>query len=119
MIGCAQQETPVDKKANQQKEELEKATKPPTEQPHIEGTITKLEEGKFIVEENPDEPEVTEKAEVSLEKETRYWIPKGDKYQEGDQADLKQGMKVKVWYTGIIVDSYPVQSKGAHIVYEK
>lgn len=116
MVGCSEQSK---EEPSPEEKKLEQATKPPENQPDIEGTITQLDQGKILVEEDPEQPDVTNKAEIRLEEHTRYWVEQGKKHQEGKKEDLKKGMKVKVWYTGIVMDSYPVKTKGGHVVYEK
>lgn len=120
IMGCgATEEQPKSEDKQEQPAQQEQANRPPAEQPHIEGVLSKLEKNKILVIQNPDELEVSEQAEVQLNPETKYWIQQGNQYKEGKQADLTQDMKVKVWYTGIVVDSHPVQAKGGHVVYEK
>lgn len=116
MVGCNEQ---AENEATPEEKKLEEATQPPENHPDIEGTITQVDPGKILVVEDPDQPEVTNKAEVQLEDFTRYWVEQGKTHEEGKKEDLQKGMKVKVWYTGIIMDSYPVKTKGGHVIYEK
>ncbi len=99
----------------QKSEEL----RPPEEQAHITGTITQQDDSKILVEEDPNEPDVTLKSEVHLTDSTQYLIRKGDQYQKGKKEDLKKGMIVEVWYQGIVEDSDPVRANGDYIVYEQ
>lgn len=102
-----------------QQTQKSKQLHPPEEHAHITGTITKQDNGKITVEEDPNEPSVSLKSDVTLTDSTQYLIRKGDKYQQGKKDDLKEGMKVEVWYQGIVQDSYPVQANGGYIVYEQ
>lgn len=89
---------------------------PPEEPAHMIGTITKNDGGKIVVEEDPNEPMVTMKAEIQLTDSTQYLIREGGQYRQAKKEDLKEGIKVEVWYQGIVQDSNPIQANGEYIV---
>lgn len=94
---------------------------PPAEAPSIRGTITAITTGgsgigTIRVEENPNEQSGSAKASVTLKPETGIWLPDG---RPGIFADLRSGQAVKVWFTGPVRESYPVQADASAVVIER
>lgn len=114
LMGCSDDSAIKDASQEQTKDSA--TLQPPEEPAHMIGTITKNDGGKIVVEEDPDEPMVTMKAEIQLTDSTQYLIREGEQYRQAKKEDLKEGTKVEVWYQGIVQDSNPIQANGEYIV---
>lgn len=111
-VGCAPQEpaptaTPTPAPTEQPAAAL------PTETPGITGSITYVAAGAgatlgTISVEGGEQPQgaVSDKAVVSVTKETTIVDVSGN---TATPADLVVGAEVKVWFTGPVAESYPVQ----------
>jgi len=91
----------------------------PTETPGITGAITYVAAGTDVAlgtisVEGGTQPEgaVSDKAVVSVTKQTAIFDASGGK---ATPADLQVGAEVKVWFTGPVAESYPVQGAAAAV----
>lgn len=57
-----------------------------------------------------------DKASVRVNEKTKIQIQDGKLVKDGKMADLKNGMKVSVWFTGPVAESYPVQATAGKIL---
>jgi beta-N-acetylhexosaminidase len=92
------------------------AASPPSRPADITGIVTRVTAGsggtQFLVEENPADAAGSAKASVRTDGNT-HWFSGGTTF---DPTQLKQGMRVSVWFDGPVATSYPVQAKGSDIV---
>jgi beta-N-acetylhexosaminidase len=87
------------------------AAAPPSETPGITGTITSVtrtDERVSILVEGGKQPEgaVSDKAQVGVPPEADVFDAQGRKTSSDV---LRQGAEVRVWFTGPVAESYPVQ----------
>ena len=87
----------------------------PSSPPSIEGRITAVDRGgerigSIRVEANPSETSGSDKAVVYITQTTE--IVRGDSARVNFAA-LATGQWVRVWFTGPVRESYPVQADGA------
>lgn len=86
------------------------------ESPSIRGELTgRLGSGRILVEEDPDEIRAYAKAWVDLERATRVFRADGTR---ASTDDLTSGLRVSVWFTGPVRESYPVQAVGDVVLIE-
>jgi hypothetical protein len=89
----------------------------PTRPADITGVVTRVSAGtggvQLLVEENPSDTAGSAKASVRTDASTHWFITGGGTF---DPSQLKQGMRVSVWFDGPVATSYPVQAKGSDIV---
>jgi beta-N-acetylhexosaminidase len=89
------------------------------ENPVIRGQITKITqnpEGKtatLLVEGQKEEDTQYDKASVRVTSDTKIY--KGDSKTKLSMTDIKEGMKVEIYWDGPVAESYPVQM-GANII---
>lgn len=98
------------------------APQPPAETPSIIGVVTEVTaaedgEGTLLVE----APEVSESgydvAWVRVTTDTRVLEAAPDgAYVSVGTGDIEQGLTVRVWFTGPVAESYPVQAVAGTIV---
>jgi uncharacterized protein DUF3221 len=81
-------------------------------EPSITGVVTNLQGGRILVEENPQETAGSEKASVRITEQTEIISASGNKVS---LSDLRTGDRVRVWFTGPVMESYPVQATAARI----
>jgi len=95
----------------------------PATDPDIRGTATKVnvavEPWTVLVEEQPEETSGSAKAVVSLTAETRILRRAGSGVEPAAPADLAVGQTVSVWFSGPVMESYPVQATAAVVVIEE
>lgn len=88
----------------------------PTRPADITGIVTRVSAGtggvQLLVEENPADTAGSAKASVRTDAST-HWFQGSAAF---DPSQLKQGMRVSVWFDGPVATSYPVQAKGSDIV---
>ena len=85
----------------------------PAQPPSIRGAVTVVREGRRVrVEENPAE-ETSAKAEVRITDETKVLDRDGRPMAE---APLSVGMRVRVWFSGPVAESFPIQATAAVLV---
>jgi hypothetical protein len=84
----------------------------PTEPAGIDGTVTILVPGdgrpsQFVVAGGTLQAgAVSDRAQVGVEPSTQFFGPDG---KPGNPAEIGQGSRVKVWFTGPVAQSDPVQ----------
>lgn len=83
--------------------------------PSIAGTITERTGDRVRVEERPSEPSGSAKALVRLTVETHILAPDGSALSADE---LREGRHVRVWFTGPVAESYPVQAAAGTVVVE-
>ncbi len=92
------------------------ASSPPTRAPDITGEITRLTDVsgglQLLVETVPSDTAGSAKASVRTDSSTR-WFAGSATY---DASQLRQGMRVSVWFDGPVAMSYPVQAKAADVL---
>jgi hypothetical protein len=88
----------------------------PTRPADITGIVTRVSAAtagvQLLVEENPSDTAGSGKASVRTDASTRWFTGSGT----FDPSQLKQGMRVSVWFNGPVATSYPVQAKGSDIL---
>lgn len=86
----------------------------PAEPPTLRGEITAREaDGRLRVEEKPEEEAGSEKALVRLVEDALVLNSDGS---HADAAELTVGRRVAVWFTGPVMESYPVQAAASVVV---
>lgn len=83
--------------------------------PSIIGEITSVALPVILVEENPAEKHGSDKASVGLTDRTTVL------HQGGNKVGIKElsvGQRVKVWFSGPVMESYPAQAKAGVIIIE-
>ena len=87
----------------------------PTDPPGITGSVTALVSGDgrpaSISVEGTAEPAgaVSDKALVTIPPTTMFFDARGDAASLAAISDIAKGTRVRVWFTGAIAESYPVQ----------
>ena len=87
----------------------------PRTPPEIRGIVTAADAGSVRVEANPAEAAGSPKAVVRLTSETLVVYRNGD---PAEAEELTVGHNVSVWFTGPVMESYPVQATAAAVVIE-
>lgn len=87
----------------------------PVGDPGIRGIVTAAEPGILRVEANPAEASGSPKAVVRLPPSTPVLFRNGE---PGEVALLTIGHNVSVWFSGPVMESYPVQGAAALVVIE-
>jgi hypothetical protein len=92
-----------------------------SENPHIRGTIMDISilEGRvhgFFIDGVTEPDTEYDKAFVGVTETTRVYLQTDTGYEVADPTQLTVGMKVEVLFTGIILESYPVQAKADEIL---
>lgn len=87
----------------------------PQEAPSIVGVVTQRTGDRVRVEERPEEPSGSAKAVVRLGADTKVLRPDGSAARE---SDIVAGSRVRVWFTGPVAESYPVQAAAGTVVVE-
>lgn len=82
----------------------------PTSPADITGTITRATAGSVLVEERPADTAGSLKAAVRLTSATTVWKVSGGSQHAATRADLREGLRVSVWFDGPVLTSYPVQA---------
>ena len=88
----------------------------PADPPSLRGEITRIEEdGRLRVEEEPEEEAGSAKAIVRLVPDALILKSNGT---SADASQLEVGSQVAVWFTGPVMESYPVQAAASVVVLE-
>ena len=87
----------------------------PNEAPYITGTITAIEPGSVRIEEVPADSAGSAKAQARKSSETLVTDRSGSRLTFDS---LQVGQRVSAWFTGPIMESYPVQGRARVIVVE-
>jgi Protein of unknown function (DUF3221) len=94
----------------------------PATEPDIRGTVTKVnvsvEPRTVLVEEKPEESAGSPKASVQLTPETRVLKRAAGEVGRAAPEELAVGQTVSVWFSGPVMESYPVQATAATVVIE-
>lgn len=93
------------------------APAPPSEAPGIVGVVTSLvpgaeRPGSILVEGAAQSGAVADKAQVSIGEATQVFAPDGT---PAAASTIVSGATVKVWFTGSVAESYPVQGSAKAI----
>ena len=90
------------------------APAPPTREPDITGTVTRLSDDgtSVLVEERPQETSGSAKAMLRISPQTHIWGVDG---RPVAMTDLRIGTQVRAWFDGPVAESYPLQAAAAHI----
>lgn len=88
----------------------------PRTMPSIIGQVTAVNLPTIVVEEKPTEPHGSPKARVKTTNETKVFVRDGGVVSG---AELHVGQQVKVWFTGPVMESYPVQATAGVILIEQ
>lgn len=95
----------------------------PATDPDIRGVLTKVnvavEPRTVLVEEKPEESSGSPKASVRLTPETRILKRAAGEVGPAAPEDLAVGQTVSVWFSGPVMESYPVQAAAATLVIEE
>src|SRR5262245_51856604 len=95
----------------------------PASPPDIRGTLTKVnvsvEPRTVLVEEKPEESAGSPKASVRLTPETRILKRMAGEVERAAPQDLAVGQTVSVWFSGPVMESYPIQATAATVVIEE
>jgi hypothetical protein len=84
----------------------------PLGEPSLTGLITNTSGDRILVEENPQETAGSAKAAVRISEQTEILHSSGAR---ASRNDLLVGDRVRVWFTGPVAQSYPVQATAARI----
>lgn len=94
----------------------------PAEAASIRGDIKEVDRSRgglrFLVEQNPrgaGEPI----AWVDVDRDTRVLARTGGSTASASSAELAVGMRVQVWFTGPVRESFPVQATGGTVLIER
>ncbi len=90
----------------------------PATVPSIVGRITAVYRdgeriGSIRVEAQPDQAAGSHKAVVRIGQDAVILLPES---KSGDFNSLRTGQWVRAWFTGPVMESYPVQAKGSTVV---
>jgi hypothetical protein len=81
--------------------------------PDIVGIVTAVDSARIRVEENPNDRSGSAKASVRVTSETRILRRSGG---SASLADIKVGARVGVWFSGPVMESYPVQGSAGAVI---
>lgn len=87
----------------------------PRTTPSIIGQVTAIVLPTIVVEEKPTEPHGSAKASVRITDGTQV-LRRGEGVVGA--TELRVGQQVKVWFTGPVMESYPLQATAGMIVIE-
>ena len=87
----------------------------PRTTPSIIGQVTAIALPMVVVEEKPTEPHGSAKAGVRITEGTQV-LRQGEGVVSA--TELRVGQQVKVWFTGPVMESYPLQATAGVIVIE-
>jgi hypothetical protein len=85
-----------------------------TREADIRGTVTNVEGNQIRVEATPDEFRGA-KAVVTVSGSTTIRTKSGETVSTGS---IRKGQAVRVWFTGAVAQSYPIQAEAAEIIVE-
>jgi hypothetical protein len=99
---------------------ISRADAAPTGPASIRGTITNVNshagQGVILVEERPQDQAGSAKASVTVNAASRIYRGRVSAATRGSFSDLRIGQLVEVWFSGGVLDSYPVQAAASVIV---
>jgi len=88
----------------------------PSGEPSITGTVRQLDpapQGATILVIGSG---AVDQASVRITKDTRIWVGSGGGTERGAVSDVVAGAAVKVWFTGPVAESYPVQATAGTVL---
>jgi hypothetical protein len=94
---------------------------PPSRPADITGVVTALTPGgdagsvSLLVVADPDVPSSYDRASVRVTATTAVWASSGEDGTAPTVADLAQGQRVAVWFSGPVAESYPVQATAGDV----
>lgn len=92
----------------------------PGEDPSIEGIVqqaTAEERGRVIfVEANPTVPGREPAARITLTRGTDVLASTGGAIERASADELAEGVRVRVWFTGPVLESFPVQATAGTVL---
>lgn len=95
----------------------------PTDAASIIGDVREVErmEGRIriLVEQIPTRSAGYPIAWISVNRRTDVVQRAGGSVSRGSSAELAEGMRVQVWFTGPVAESYPVQATAGTILIER
>jgi hypothetical protein len=87
----------------------------PDSAPSIVGTLTRVAGDRLLIEEAPSDSSGSAKASVRVISGTEVHRRNGGRMAA---AGLRVGQRVSAWFSGPVMESYPVQATAATIVVE-
>lgn len=89
--------------------------------PSIRGTVTALDQqgeriGVLRIEEVPADSSGSDKASVRVGGRTRIYRREGEVLRRIEFRQLRVGQRAEAWFTGPVMESYPVQATAEVIV---
>lgn len=91
--------------------------------PDIAGLITRVTQAdgdlRILVEANPADSTGSPKAHIRVTEEVQLCERRIDGVRAAGQAELQEGVRVSVWFSGPVLQSYPVQGGASVIVVER
>lgn len=109
LLGSACSPVTTDRSAN------DPITAIPRTTPSMVGQVTAVTLPTIVVEQNPAEPHGSPKARVRLAEGARVLRQNGAIV---DPAALRMGQRVRIWFIGPVMESYPLQATADVIVIE-
>jgi hypothetical protein len=95
----------------------------PTDAASIIGDITQVERNgdamRILVEQIPTRNAGYPIAWISINPSTRVLRRAEGTVSRGSSRELAKGMRVQVWFTGPVAESYPVQAKAGTVLIER
>lgn len=95
----------------------------PAETPSIIGTVTQVQadgrEPRLLVEQVPTRSAGYPIAWVDVPSATRILVRAEGRTARGSTANLAVGAQVRVWFTGGVRESYPVQATAGTVLVER
>jgi beta-N-acetylhexosaminidase len=94
----------------------------PTDQPGITGTVTNVVSGdgrpsSLTVESTGTQPpgQISDKAAVTIPPTTQFFAADGSAAKLADISAIRLGTRVRVWFSGPIAESYPIQASASAV----
>lgn len=95
----------------------------PAEAASIRGDIKEVDRSRgglrFLVEQNPARGAGEPIAWVDVDRDTRVLARTDGRTGSASSAELAVGMRVQVWFTGPVRESFPVQATGGTVLIER
>jgi hypothetical protein len=82
----------------------------------IRGEVTKLNDGRMLVEGKKEKDTDYDKASVTITKDTMILRAEGELLKPAKLEDIKVGMILEITFKGPVAESYPVQAKAGKVV---
>jgi hypothetical protein len=88
----------------------------PSGEPSVVGTATKVTGTTFVVQDGKDPRGAALAASIRVPASASVLRTSGSGYTKASVDQLRDGASVKVWFTGPVAESYPVQATAGTIV---